>query len=190
MDNKCQLCQEFFSSQKELVAHERISHRNNKTIPHRKLLTQPPLDQVTFYQDAFIVLIKKRLGFNRHSIGAKQFSINAFSENIFGEAGEQRLKQLVNYDQWNIRQDPNWSQSEFKENNRIFQCGTTTCKFTADSGEFSEQVLKDLSATANQVISQAPSLPQVHQINSNKNDKTSKKYRFILPCVPFQRLNR
>ncbi|CAG8772190.1 226_t:CDS:2, partial [Gigaspora rosea] len=188
----------FFSSQKELVAHERISHRNNKTIPHRKLLTQPPLDQVTFYQDAFIVLIKKRLGFNRHSIGAKQFSINAFSENIFGEAGEQRLKQLVNYDQWNIRQDPKLKTIEFKENNRIFQCGTTTCKFTADSGEFSEQVLKDLlvkillllSATANQVISQAPSLPQVHQINSNKNDKTSKKYRFILPCVPFQRLNR
>src|SRR5260364_31421 len=122
MDNKCQLCQELFSSRKELVAHERIRHRNNKTIPHRKLLTQPSLDQVTFYQDAFIVLIKKHLGFNRHSIGAKQFSINAFPENIFvylfenepsfryspvqqkyscffqGEAGEQRLKQLVNYD--------------------------------------------------------------------------------------------
>ncbi|RIB20461.1 hypothetical protein C2G38_2179191 [Gigaspora rosea] len=178
MDNKCQLCQEFFSSRKELVAHERIRHRNNKTIPHRKLLTQPPLDQVTFYQDAFI-----------------------------GEAGEQRLKQLVNYDQWNIRQDSklktigyvlfmdhesfykvnfSWSQSEFKENNRIFQCGTATCKFTADLSEFSEQILKDLSATANQVISQAPSLPQVHQINSNKDDKTSKKYIFILPRVPFQ----
>jgi len=32
-----------------------------------------------------------------------------------------------------------WSQSELKENHRIFQCGTATCKFVADSGEFSEQ---------------------------------------------------
>ncbi|CAG8797135.1 24028_t:CDS:1, partial [Racocetra persica] len=54
------------------------------------------------------------------------------------EADKQRLKQLINYDNWNIRQNPklktigyilfkdydssyrvnfNWSQSEFKENN-------------------------------------------------------------------------
>ncbi|CAG8833259.1 31842_t:CDS:2, partial [Racocetra persica] len=55
-----------------LVAHERIKHRNNKTILHRKLLIQPPLEQVAFYQDTLIVLIKKCLGFNRHSIDAKQ----------------------------------------------------------------------------------------------------------------------
>ncbi|CAG8701762.1 13050_t:CDS:2, partial [Gigaspora rosea] len=112
-----------------------------------------------FYQDALIVLIKKCLGFNRHSIGVKQASINSFPEKIFGENGKQRLKQLINYDKWNVRQDPklktigyvlfkyhdssykvnfNWSQSEFKENNHIFQCGTATCKFIADSGEFSE----------------------------------------------------
>ncbi|CAG8491229.1 21517_t:CDS:2 [Cetraspora pellucida] len=134
MASKCQLCQEIFSSQKN--------------------------HQITFYQDAFIVLIKKRLGFNRHSVGAKQVSINAFPENIFGEAGEQRLKQLMNYDYWHIQQDPklktigyvlfidhessysvnfSWSQSELKENGHIFQCGTVTCKFIADSGEFSEQ---------------------------------------------------
>ncbi|CAG8837168.1 14457_t:CDS:2, partial [Racocetra persica] len=105
--------------------------------------------QVTFYQDTLIVLIKKRLGFNRHSIGAKQ-----------GEDGELRLRQLVNYDNWNVLQDPklktisyvlfkdhnssyivnfSWSQAEFKENYCIFQCGTATCKFIADSGKFSEQ---------------------------------------------------
>ncbi|CAG8674885.1 14365_t:CDS:1, partial [Cetraspora pellucida] len=76
------------------------------------------------------------------------------------EAEEQRLKQLVNYDHWNVRQDPklrtigyvlfmdnegsykvsfSWSQSEFKKNECIFHYGTTTCKFIADSGEFSEQ---------------------------------------------------
>ncbi|CAG8641199.1 14276_t:CDS:10, partial [Cetraspora pellucida] len=127
MASKCQLCQVIFLSRKELAAHERIKHRNNKTIPHCKLLIQPPLEQVMFYQDVLIVLIKKHLGFNRHSIGAKQ-----------GEDGELRLKQLVNYDNWNVLQDPklktigyilfkdhdsfyivnfSWSQLEFKENN-------------------------------------------------------------------------
>ncbi|CAG8815517.1 12770_t:CDS:2, partial [Racocetra persica] len=44
-----------------LVIHEGTKHRNNKIIPHRCLLTQPLLDQIAFYQDAFVVLIKKRL---------------------------------------------------------------------------------------------------------------------------------
>ncbi|CAG8795979.1 1793_t:CDS:1, partial [Cetraspora pellucida] len=74
---------EILSSRKKVVIHERIKHRNNKIIPHRKLLIQPSLEQITFYQDAFIVLVKKRLGFNRHSIGTKQVSIHAFPENIF-----------------------------------------------------------------------------------------------------------
>ncbi|RIB17825.1 hypothetical protein C2G38_2186300 [Gigaspora rosea] len=171
MASKCQLCQENLPSQKELVTYERIRHRNNKTIPHRKLLIQPPLEQVTFYQDALIVLVKKRC--------------------------EQRLKQLINYDNWNVLQDPklktidyvlfkdhdssygvnfSWSQSEFKENNHIFQCGTATCKFIADSGEFSEQPAA-ISQT-NQVTSQALGLPQVHQIDSNKSssdDKSTQK---------------
>ena len=72
-----------FSSQKRLVIHERAKHQNNKIIPHRYSLIQLLFEQITFYQNAFIVLIKKCLGFNRHSVGTKQVSINAFSENIF-----------------------------------------------------------------------------------------------------------
>ncbi|RIB21716.1 hypothetical protein C2G38_2175830 [Gigaspora rosea] len=186
MASKCQLCWEILSSRKKLL--------------------------ITFYQDAFIVLVKKRLGFNRHSIGAKQVSIHAFPENIFvflfesepsfryspvqrkyscffqGEAGEQRLKQLINYDNWNVRQDPklqtigyvlfvdnessygvnfSWSQSEVKENNRIFQCGTVTCKFIADSGEFSQQ---PTVSKANHVT---PNLPQVHEADPNKDSSSN-----------------
>lgn len=79
---------------------------------------------------------------------------------IPGEASEHRLKQLVNYDYWNIQQDPKlktvgyvlfmnhdssysinfiWSQLELKENGCIFQCGTVTCKFIVDSREFFDQ---------------------------------------------------
>ncbi|CAG8627726.1 19328_t:CDS:2, partial [Racocetra persica] len=179
-----------------------------------------------FYQDVFIVLVKKRLGFNKHSIGTKQVSIHAFPENIFvflfesepsfcyspvqrkyscffqGEAGEQRLKQLINYDNWNIRQDPklktigyvlfvdnessyevnfSWSQSEVKENNHIFQCSTVTCKFVADSGEFSQQ---PAVSQMNHITPEAMNLPQMHEVVPNKdfssNGSTQKNYRFIL----------
>jgi len=85
---------------------------------------------IIYYQDAFIVLIKKRLGFNRHSIGSKRLSIDAFPETVFvhlfeneptfrysptkrkyycqfqGKTGEERLKQILNYEYWNVRQNP------------------------------------------------------------------------------------
>ena len=125
MTFNCCLCQETFSLRKQLLTHERTKHRNNKIIPHLHLLLQPSFEQLVFYQDAFIILIKKRLGFNRHSVGSKRLSINAFPENVFvylfqnepsfryksalqkycctfkGEAGEGRLKQILNYEYWN-----------------------------------------------------------------------------------------
>ncbi len=184
MTHKCYLCQKTFFSRKHLLTHERTKHRNNKTIPHLNLLLQPSFEQLVSYQDAFIILIKKRLGFNRHSVGSKRLLINVFPENVFvylfqnepsfrynsalrkyrcsfkGEAGEKRLKQILNYEYWSCHQDPetkttgyvllvnyeksykinfNWTQAELIENNRIFQCGTVTCTFTTDSGEFIEK---------------------------------------------------
>jgi hypothetical protein len=126
----CSLCQKTFSLRKQLLTHERNKHKNNKTIPHLHLLLRPSFEQLTLYQDAGIIQIKKRLGFNRHHIGNKRFSINVFPENIFvhlfqnepsfrynsvlrkysctfkGEEGESRLKQILNYEHWSYRQDP------------------------------------------------------------------------------------
>jgi hypothetical protein len=184
MTLRCYLCQETFSSRKHLLAHKRTKHRNNKTIPHFHLLIRPSFEQLVSYQDAFIILIKKRLGFNRHSVGSKRLLINVFPENVFvylfqsepsfrynsalrkyrctfkGEVGERRLKQILNYEYWNRRQDPetkttgyvlfvnyeenyevnfSWTQAQLVENNRTFQCGTVTCTFTTDSREFIEK---------------------------------------------------
>jgi hypothetical protein len=181
---KCYLCQKKFSLQKQLLSHERTKHRNNKTIPHQHLLFQPSLEQLVSYQNTFIILIKKRLGFNRHSVGSKRLSINVFPENVFiylfqneplfryssalrkyrcmfkGQAGEVRLKQILNYEHWHCQQDPitnttgyvlfanyegiygvtfSWIQTELVENNRIFQYGTVICTFTTDSGEFIDE---------------------------------------------------
>lgn len=178
---RCCLCQETFLSRKQLLTHERTKHKNNKTIPHLHLLLQPSFEQLISYQDAFIILIKKRLGFNRHAVGSKRLVINVFPENVFvylfqnepsfrynsvlrkyrctfkGEAGENRLKQILNYQHWSYRQDQktkttgyvlfvnyeeiyevtfSWAQTKLVENDRIFQCGAVTCTFTADSGEF------------------------------------------------------
>ena len=81
--HECQLCQLTFSSRTKLLIHERNKHRNNKVIPHRTSLFLPSFELIVYYQDAFIVLIKKRLGFNRHSIGTKRLSIDAFPETVF-----------------------------------------------------------------------------------------------------------
>jgi hypothetical protein len=127
---ECSLCHQKFSSKNILLKHEKSKHRNNKVIPHRTSLFLPSLELIVYYQDAFIVLIKKRLGFNRHSVGSKRLSIDAFPETIFvhlfeneptfrysptqrkyycqfqGKNGEERLKQILNYEYWNFRQDP------------------------------------------------------------------------------------
>ena len=83
LNYKCSLCQQTFLSKTDLLKHERNKHRNNKIIPHRASLSLPSLELVIYYQDAFIVLIKKQLCFHRHSIGSKRLSINAFPENVF-----------------------------------------------------------------------------------------------------------
>jgi hypothetical protein len=118
------------SSRKQLLSHERTKHKNNKTIPHLHLLIQPSFEQLISYQDAFIILIKKCLDFSKHSIGQKRLLINVFPESVFvhlfqsepsfrynsvlrkyrytfkGEEGEKRLKQILNYEYWSSRQDP------------------------------------------------------------------------------------
>jgi hypothetical protein len=81
--HECPLCKQYFSSRSKLLTHERNKHRNNKIISHCTSLILPSFELIVYYQDAFIVLIKKRLGFNRHSIGSKQLSIDAFPETIF-----------------------------------------------------------------------------------------------------------
>ena len=128
--HKCSLCQKDFLSRNKLLTHERNKHRNNKVIPHRTSLILPSFKHVVYYQNAFIVLIKKWLSFNRHSISLKWLSIDAFPETIFihlfeneptfryspvqrkyfcqfqGKAGEKRLKQILNYEHWSSRQNP------------------------------------------------------------------------------------
>ncbi|RHZ76564.1 hypothetical protein Glove_196g70 [Diversispora epigaea] len=119
---------------------------------------------------AFIVLIKKRLGFNRHSIGSKRLSIDAFPETVFvhlfqyeptfkysptqqkyscqfkGNEGEERLKQILNYEYRSFRQDP-------------------ITKTKVDSGEFVDE----------------------NKPKSNKKNM-SQNYRYILPRAPLQQL--
>ena len=126
---KCSLCQQNFSSRNKLLTHEGNKHRNNKVIPHRTSLCLLSFELLVYYQDTIIVLIKKWLGFNRHSIGSKWLSINAFPETIFvhlfeskptfwyslvkqkyfyqfqKKIREEKLKQILNYKYWNFRQD-------------------------------------------------------------------------------------
>ncbi|RHZ48524.1 hypothetical protein Glove_547g42 [Diversispora epigaea] len=99
---------------------------------------------------------------------------------------EERLKQILNYEYWSSKQNPNtkttgyvlfvdneetytvkfnWSLLELNENKRNFQCGTVTCTFTTDSREFINE-----------------NIPPEPKKNSKKD------YRPILPRTPLQQL--
>ena len=130
MASVCKLCFKVFTNYQKLLAHERSKHRNNKIIPHFYSLVQPSSDQMFYYINSFIVLVKKKLGFSRHAIGKKHLSIDTFPENVFvylfkdeetfryspakrkyqcyfeGSAGATRLKQIFQYDHWDFRQNP------------------------------------------------------------------------------------
>ena len=114
----------------KLLTHERSKHLYNKTIPHLYLLSQPSLEQMYCYINSLIILIKKKLGFSRHAIGKKHFTIETFPENVFvylfkdeerfkyspakhkyqcyfeGSVGAARLKEILRYDSWSFRENP------------------------------------------------------------------------------------
>ncbi|PKC67847.1 hypothetical protein RhiirA1_457938 [Rhizophagus irregularis] len=130
MKNGCKLCFKAFTSYQKLLAHKRSKHRNNKIVPHFYSLVQPSSNQMFYYINSFIVLVKKKLGFSRHAIGKKHLSIETFPENVFvylfkdeetfryspakrkyqcyfeGFSGATRLKQIFQYDHWDFRQHP------------------------------------------------------------------------------------
>lgn len=79
----CELCFKTFTSYKNLIVHERNKHLHNRLIPHFYSFPQPSSEQMFYYINSFIVLLKKKLGFSRHSIGKKRISIETFPENVF-----------------------------------------------------------------------------------------------------------
>ncbi|EXX54720.1 hypothetical protein GLOIN_2v1842188 [Rhizophagus irregularis DAOM 181602=DAOM 197198] len=127
---RCKLCFKDFTTLQKLLTHERNKHRHNKMVPHFYSLVQPSSEQMSYYINSFIVLVKKRLGFSRHAVGKKRLSIETFPEHVFvyffkdeetfkysparhkyqchfeGFAGATRLKQIFFYDYWDFRQHP------------------------------------------------------------------------------------
>ncbi|CAG8837216.1 15708_t:CDS:1, partial [Cetraspora pellucida] len=126
-----------FMIHQKLLAHERSKHANNKMIPHFYLLSQPTSEQLLYYINSVIVLVKKKLGFSKNFIGKKRFSIETFPENIFvylfrnekkfkyssvnhkyqccfeGSTGVTRLNQIFYYNYWNFRQNPITNTKEY-----------------------------------------------------------------------------
>src|SRR4051794_26395659 len=129
----CLLCSKIYDARKKLQSHERTKHKNNKLIPHRHILCQPSDETLSFYRDTVIIRLKKTLGFNRHSIGKKHITIDAFLENVFlflfenensfkyipnqrkyqcileGAIGEERLKNIFKYEQIEFRKNESTS---------------------------------------------------------------------------------
>ena len=106
-----------------LQNYKRTKHKNNKLIPYCHILCQPSDKTLSFYQDTVIICLKKTLRFNRHLIGKKHITIDAFLESVFlslfeneesfkyilsqrkyqcileGAIGGKRLKNIFKYEQ-------------------------------------------------------------------------------------------
>ena len=129
----CLLCSKSYDTRKKLQSHERSKHKNNKLIPHRHILCMPSEETLSFYRDTIIIRLKSSLGFNRHAIGKKHITIDAFPENVFlylfenedsfkyipslrkyqctfeGSVGEERLKNIFKYDEIIFRENTSTS---------------------------------------------------------------------------------
>ena len=79
----CFLCIKTYNTKKQLQNHERNKHKNNKIIPHHHILCQPSDETLSFYRDTVIIRLKSSLGFNRHAIGKKHITIDAFPESVY-----------------------------------------------------------------------------------------------------------
>ncbi|POG62135.1 hypothetical protein GLOIN_2v1785691 [Rhizophagus irregularis DAOM 181602=DAOM 197198] len=143
---------------------------------------------MSYYINSFIVLIKKKLGFSRHAIGKKCFSIKTFPENVFvylfkneekfkyspakhkyqcffeGFAGAAKLKEIFHYDHWNFRQNP----------------------FTNTKG----YVLLENYENTYQV--KFINEKQIATLNNQKSPEESikEKFHYILPQLPLQNINQ
>ncbi|PKC67012.1 hypothetical protein RhiirA1_458951 [Rhizophagus irregularis] len=90
---------------------------------------------------------------------------------LLGEAGEGRLKQILNYEYWNCQQDP-----KTKITGYILFYETVICTFTTDLGEFinGNEVTNENHTSAHSAI------PTITKTNNQS------QYRFILPRSPFK----
>ena len=119
----CSLCFKIYDTKKKLQNHERNKHKNNKIVPHRHILCQPSDETLSFYRDTVIIRLKSSFGFNRHAIGKKRITIDAFPESVYlflfgnednfryipsqrkyqctfeGAVGGERLKSIFKYDE-------------------------------------------------------------------------------------------
>ncbi|CAB4407049.1 unnamed protein product [Rhizophagus irregularis] len=198
----CKLCFKAFTTYQKLFVHERNKHSHNKTIPHFYSLPRPTSEQMSQYINSFIVLIKKKLGFSRHAIGKKRFSIETFPENIFVYLfkDEEKFKyspakhKYQCYFGYVLLEDYEntyqvkfiWSQTVLLENNRKFTLGRMTCNFITDSGEFQENNINQ-TPTPNSQFSIFQE--DTSSLSNNLKQPVKKKFRYILPR-PLQDMNQ
>ncbi|GET59494.1 hypothetical protein GLOIN_2v1780679 [Rhizophagus irregularis DAOM 181602=DAOM 197198] len=195
----CKLCFKAFTTYQKLFVHERNKHSHNKTIPHFYSLPRPTSEQMSQYINSFIILIKKKLGFSRHAIGKKRFSIETFPENIFVYLfkDEEKFKYSPakhKYQCYVLLEDYEntyqvkfiWSQTVLLENNRKFTLGRMTCNFITDSGEFQENNINQ-TPTPNSQFSIFQE--DTSSLSNNLKQPVKKKFRYILPR-PLQDMNQ
>ncbi|RHZ49412.1 hypothetical protein Glove_521g41 [Diversispora epigaea] len=219
MTNKtyCELCFKNFASYKNLVIHERNVHSNNKLIPHFYLLSQPTSEQIIYYINSFIVLLKKKLSFSRHAIGKKHLLIDTFPENVFiylfkneetfkyspakckyqcnfeGHAGITRLNQLFCYNQWSyvlLEDYENKYQIKFTWSQTILSENNRELILERMNCNFitdSDEFQENSNNECKLILNKNEN--EISILPNSNTKLITKQFYYILPCPPLQNSN-
>ncbi|GES86280.1 hypothetical protein GLOIN_2v1842188 [Rhizophagus clarus] len=177
-------------------------------VPYFYSLVQPSSEQMSYYINSFIVLVKKRLGFSRHAVGKKHLSIETFPQHVFVylfkneetfkysparhkyQCHFEGLGYVLLEDYENKYQVKfTWNQTILTENNREFVLGRMSCNFVTDSKEFQKNDEKQISTSKNEILLY-PKTPIPLTNPSFSKETNKKRFRHILSWPPLQDINQ
>uniref|UniRef100_U9T710 Uncharacterized protein n=1 Tax=Rhizophagus irregularis (strain DAOM 181602 / DAOM 197198 / MUCL 43194) TaxID=747089 RepID=U9T710_RHIID len=168
------------------------------------MLCQPSDETLSFYRDTIIIRLKNSLEFNRHAIGKKHITIDAFPESVFlflfenednfkyissqrkyqcifeGSMGAEKLKSIFKYNEIIFRENINTSTRGQDQEN----IAPPLYEPTFDS----KHNLHTIYNNSCNVSSSHPNFSQsnntISSINIEPTTITKSRYRYILPRPP------
>ncbi|GET55487.1 hypothetical protein GLOIN_2v1761835 [Rhizophagus irregularis DAOM 181602=DAOM 197198] len=162
------------------------------------MLCQPSDETLSFYRNTIIIRLKNSLEFNRHAIGKKHITIDAFPES--SSTGAEKLKSIFKYNEIIFRENINTLTQGyilFEDNDGQYKA-TFSWKQNQDQENIAPPLYKptfDSKHNLHTIYNNSCNVPSFHPNFSQSNNTissiniepttiTKSCYRYILPCPP------
>ncbi|PKY33192.1 hypothetical protein RhiirB3_451917 [Rhizophagus irregularis] len=162
------------------------------------MLCQPSDETLSFYRNTIIIRLKNSLGFNRHAIGKKHITIDAFPES--SSTGAEKLKSIFKYNEIIFRENINTLTQGYIlfEDNDAMLINFITNSDDQDQENIAPPLYEptfDSKHNLHTIYNNSCNVPSSHPNFSQSNNTissiniepttiTKSRYRYILPCPP------